>query len=113
MTVGNVKKYSALEQLAQSAATGAGLAAFSGGVCSDLNDRAIQANARAAITSMARPTPTSPKITFPIPNNDPYTPTIPASQLVHANAPPGIGSRPRPRRSDTPAQPGPPGRTRM
>ena len=39
------------------------------------------------------------------------SPTIPI-HLVHANAPPGMLSRPKPARSDTAAQPGPPGRTR-
>src|SRR4029453_16978034 len=37
---------------------------------------------------------------------------MPASQLVQARAPPGMGSGPKPRRVETVIQPGPPGRTR-
>ena len=39
------------------------------------------------------------------------TAPTPAIQFTQDNAPPGIGSLPKPRRSETVRQPGPPGRT--
>src|SRR5476649_2819704 len=107
-------KYSATGKPFQSAAIAArrssAVRAAAGGGGSDWNDFAIQANATAAIASSMKPTPSSPKMILPMPNNVEYTATMPAIQFVQASAPPGVDSRPNPSRSDTRAQPGPPGR---
>src|SRR6185312_14564788 len=89
-------------------ATGLGVSAPS-----DRNDRAIHRKAASAIANNPMPCPGYPKMIFPVPNNVPYTAMIPASQLPHAPAPPGIDSRPNPSAPEMRAQPGPPGRTRM
>src|SRR5579863_10630731 len=88
----------------QSAAIGAGVwavptASPSAGGVSCPNDQAIQANATAAVASMAIPVLTGPKISLPMPNRVPYAATMPAIQLAHASRPAAIGSGPNPART--------------